>query len=162
MIERIIEKTIERKRKALFSEFDKKIRSDSFQAIFKETLAKYGVESTPKTSVLIDNEKSKPYLSVDISPEGLFDTEILKKIIREIKPKNIFYVRGREDDFGYTARLTIPTENQEIKLEAHVYVIDQAGGIWSEFNNPLSDGYKDVHNHSPIFNNGRFELQKKC
>jgi len=152
----------EKNRDALISQFEKKALSNSFRSILKETLSKYGIRGVAKTSVLFDDREGRPYLSVDIAPGGLFDTETVKRVIREVKPKDIFYIRERGDDWGLPARLTIPTENKGIQLGAHVYVTDQAGGIWSKFNDPSSDGYKDITSSSSDFygGSGRFELTK--
>jgi hypothetical protein len=151
----------EKNRNELISQFENKAQLDDFQTVLKGTLSKYGIESATKTLVLFDDKEGVPYLSIDIAPNGLLDSEMVKKIVREVKPKNIYYMRGRGDDWGLPAHLTIPTGSKEIKLEAHVYVVDQAGGIWSKFNDPAADGYKDIQDPASDFygGSGRFELQ---
>lgn len=152
---------VEKNREFLVSQFKKKIESSDFQEAFRETLLKYELKDESKRDVLFDHKEGRLFLFVDVAPEGLLDTETIIRIIRKVKPKTILYVAGREDDWGSPAYLTIPTENEEIRLSAYVYVIDQAGGIWTKFNDPSSDGYKSVVDplSYPFGKSGRFELQ---
>lgn len=140
----IILNMIEKKQKELLTEFERTVATDEFQNSLAQNLDKFGVKKSGKTWVEVNRKEGRCQLVVDIAPEGLGDTKTVKHIINKIKPQKIFYEMSVGDDWGRSGKLIIATEDERIFLKASVYIFDESGGIWSKFNDPASDGYKDV------------------
>lgn len=134
----------EKTQQLLISDFEKRRQSDDFRHDLDLLLLKYKLGRQTATKIFFDNETGTPFLAVDVTPNESSEGEEIKTIIREIKPEKIYYERKRPDDWGVPSELTIPSDNPEIKIIARVYIYDQMGGIWSKFNDPSSDGYKDI------------------
>jgi len=142
-------------------DFAMKIDSDAFKTALKSILNEFGItEGEYKTSVLFDNNLNKLCLLVDIAPIGIHDADLTARIIRDVKPPVIFYTYGKQDETGGAmGHLTIPTDNDEIRLTVDVYIDGYACTIWSGAG-PESSGYKDIHDvtYDPVGGSGRFEL----
>ena len=156
----IVRSMTENKDRGIIVRFEKEISSPGFETNLREILTEYGIEQSDNKWVEIDEKKGFPRLVVDISPKGLGDTDLVKQIIDKIKPEVIFYKMGRADDAGETGYLTIPTRDKRICLRASVYIFDVGGGIWKNFNDVGSSGYRDIREiDTPYYGStGRFEL----
>lgn len=150
----------ENKDRGIIVRFEKEISSSGFETTLRKILTEYGIEQSDNKWVEIDEKKGFPILVVDISPKGLGDTGLVKQIIDNIKPEVMLYKMGRADDAGETGYLTIPTRDKRICLRASVYIFDVGGGIWKNFNDVGSSGYRDIREiDTPYYGStGRFEL----
>lgn len=152
----------ERDQMALINAFKEEIKTPGFISLLQEVKTKYGLFNlypNLEHDIGIDKEMGKPYLAIDIAPGGLTDTDNVKRIIREVKPRVITFRRFQGDDWGINETWEIPTDHLGIKLRAHIYVSDWSGGVWSNSGDPSSDNYKEIKDY-PSADTGKYELLK--